>query len=115
MNPSATITPDFANILTQTRCRRALALMETGKTAIEPNFNLDGYEVIGNVIHSAGHAIHCWRHSKNGVITDNIRNDNTGKPVVVVNAPRGWQPPEPPTQRNNRIHPGEDQQPSKPQ
>lgn len=26
------------------------------------------------------------------------------KPVVVVNAPRGWQPPEPPVLRNNRNH-----------
>jgi hypothetical protein len=79
--------------------------METGLTAIEPNFNLDGYEVVGNVIKSAGQAIHCWRHSKNGVIADNLRvHDTTGKPVVVVNAPRGWQAPEPPAQRNNRNH-----------
>ena len=79
--------------------------METGLTAIEPNFNLDGYEVIGNVIKSAGQAIHCWRHSKNGVIADNLRvGDNTGKPVVVVNAPRGWENPAPPVLRNNRNH-----------
>lgn len=79
--------------------------METGKTAIEPNFNLDGYEVIGNIIKSDGQAIHCWRHSRNGIIADNLRiHDNTGKPVVVVNAPRGWRPPEPPVQRNNRNH-----------
>lgn len=26
------------------------------------------------------------------------------KPVVVVNAPRGWQAPEPPVLRNNRNH-----------
>jgi hypothetical protein len=79
--------------------------METGLTAIEPNFNLDGYEVIGNVIKSAGQAIHCWRYSKDGVIADNLRvHDNTGKPVVVVNAPRGWQAPEPPVLRNNRNH-----------
>lgn len=79
--------------------------METGKTALEPNFNLDGYEVIGNVIKSDGQAIHCWRHSKHGVIADNLRiHDNTGKPVVVVNAPRGWQAPEPPVLRNNRNH-----------
>ena len=79
--------------------------METGKTALEPNFNLDGYEVIGNVIKSDGQAIHCWRHSKNGIITDNLRiHDNTGKPVVVVNAPRGWQAPQPPELRNNRNH-----------
>lgn len=79
--------------------------METGLTAIEPNFNLDGYEVIGNVIKSAGQAIHCWRYSKNGIVADNLRiHDNTGKPVVVVNAPRGWQAPEPPVLRNNRNH-----------
>lgn len=79
--------------------------METGKTALEPNFNLDGYEVIGNVIKSEGQAIHCWRLSKNGVIADNLRiHDNSGKPVVVVNAPRGWQAPDPPVLRNNRNH-----------
>lgn len=79
--------------------------METGLTAIEPNFNLDGYEVIGNIIKSDGQAIHCWRHSKNGVIADNLRiHDHTGKPVVVVNAPRGWHNPEPPVLRNNRNH-----------
>jgi hypothetical protein len=79
--------------------------METGLTAIEPNFNLDGYEVIGNVIKSGGQAIHCWRHSKNGVVADNLRvHDNTDQPVVVVGSPRGWQAPEPPVQRNNRNH-----------
>jgi hypothetical protein len=82
-----------------------LNYMETGMTAIEPNFNLDGYEVINNVIKSDGQAIHCWRHSKNGVIADNLRiHDNSGKPVVVVNAPSGWKPPEPPVLRNNRNH-----------
>jgi len=79
--------------------------METGMTAIEPNFNLDGYEVICNVIKSDGQAIHCWRHSKNGMIAENLRVfDVTGKPVVVVNSPRGWEPPEPPVLRNNRNH-----------
>lgn len=79
--------------------------METGLTAIEPNFNLDGYEVIGNIIKSAGQAVHCWRHSKNGIAADNLRiHDNTGKSIVVVNAPRGWQAPEPPVLRNNRNH-----------
>jgi hypothetical protein len=79
--------------------------METSLTAIEPNFNLDGYEVIGNVIKSDGQAIHCWRYSKNGVVADNLRvHDNSGKPVVVLGAPRGWQPPEPPRQENNRNH-----------
>lgn len=79
--------------------------IETALTAIEPNFNLDGYEVIGNVIKSEGQAIHCWRHSRNGTVADNLRiHDITGKPVVVVNAPRGWQAPEPPVQWNNRNH-----------
>ncbi|MFM7036551.1 MAG: hypothetical protein ACKO2L_02400 [Planctomycetaceae bacterium] len=79
--------------------------METGLTAIEPNFNLDGYEVLDNVIKSDGQAIHCWRFSKNGTVADNLRvHDNQGKPVVVVNSPGGWQPPEPPIQRNNRNH-----------
>ncbi|MBI1324214.1 hypothetical protein GC170_13670 [bacterium] len=79
--------------------------MKTGLTAIEPNFHLEGYEVIGNVIESEGQAIHCWRHSKNGVIADNLRVfDVTGKPVVVVNSPRGWEAPEPPVLRNNRNH-----------
>lgn len=79
--------------------------METGMTAIEPNFQLDGYEVIGNVIKSDGQAIHCWRHSKNGLIADNLRVfEVTGKPVVVVNSPRGWAVPEAPVLRNNRNH-----------
>lgn len=79
--------------------------METGLTAIEPNFNLDGYEVLDNVIKSDGQAIHCWRFSKNGTIADNLRvHDTQGRPIVVVNSPSGWQPPEPPTQRNNRNH-----------
>jgi hypothetical protein len=61
--------------------------------------------VIGNVIKSGGQAIHCWRYSRNGVVADNLRiHDNTNLPVVVVNAPGGWQAPEPPVQRNNRNH-----------
>ncbi len=95
--------PSFRGQLRNVRCN--FNYMETGQTAIEPNFNLDGYEVSGNVIKSDGQAIHCWRHSANGVIADNLRiHDNTGKPVVVVNAPAGWQAPEPPLQRNNRNH-----------
>lgn len=98
--------PSFRGQLRNVRCN--FNYMETGQTAMEPNFNLDGYEVIGNVIKSAGQAIHCWRYSKNGVIADNLRiHDNTGKPVVVVNAPAGWQAPEPPVQRNNRNHLGD--------
>jgi hypothetical protein len=95
--------PSFRGHLRNVKCN--FNYMETGKTAIEPNFNLDGYEVIGNVIKSDGQAIHCWRHSKNGVVADNLRiHDNTGKPVVVVNSPRGWQAPEPPVLRNNWNH-----------
>lgn len=95
--------PSHRGQLRQIKCNQNY--METGKTAIEPNFNLDGYEVLDNVIKSDGQAIHCWRHSKNGVVADNLRiHDNTGKPVVVVNAPRGWQAPEPPVLRNNRNH-----------
>ena len=87
---SATLS--FRGRLRNVRCN--LNYMETAMTAIEPNFNLDGYEVIGNVIKSGGQAIHCWRHSVNGVVADNLRiHDNTGKPVVVVNSPRGWEAP----------------------
>ncbi len=95
--------PSFRGQLRNVKCNHNY--METGLTAIEPNFNLDGYEVIGNVIKSDGQAIHCWRHSKNGTIADNLRiHDNTGKPVIVANSPKGWQPPEPPVLRNNRNH-----------
>jgi len=79
--------------------------METATTSIEPNFQLDGYEVVGNVIKSSGQAIHCWRMSSNGLIADNVRiHDNTGLSVVVANAPGGWKPPFNLTQRNNRNH-----------
>lgn len=95
--------PSHRGVLRNVKCNGNY--METGLTAIEPNFNLDGYEVIGNVIKSDGQAIHCWRHSRNGVIADNLRiADITGKPVVLVNAPRGWKAPEPPVLRNNRNH-----------
>lgn len=98
--------PSHRGALRNVRCNQNY--METGLTAIEPNFNLEGYEVIGNVIKSAGQAIHCWRHSSKGVVADNLRIfDNTGKPVVLVNAPRGWEAPEPPVLRNNRNHLGD--------
>ncbi len=93
--------PSFRGQLRNVRCNQNY--METLLTSIEPNFNLDGYEVIGNVIKSNGQAVHCWRRSKNGVIADNLRvGDVTGRPVVQVNAPSGWEKPEPPTLRNNR-------------
>lgn len=70
--------------------------IETCLTAIEPNFNLDGYEVLDNVNKSDGQAIHCWRYSKNGIVADNLRMfDISGKPAV-IGSPRGWQPPEVP-------------------
>lgn len=95
--------PSFRGHIRNIKCNQNY--IETKMTAIEPNFNLDGYEVIGNVIKSDGQAIHCWRHSSNGVIADNLRiHDNTNMPVLVVNAPRGWLPPDPPIQRNNRNH-----------
>lgn len=93
--------PSFRGKLSNVRCNHNY--METAVTSIEPNFNLDHYEVIGNVIKSGGQAIHCWRHSSNGVIADNLRiYDNTGKPVVVAGSPAGWEKPQPPTMRNNR-------------
>jgi hypothetical protein len=93
--------PSFRGHLRNVKCN--YNYMETGVTAIEPNFNLDGYEVIGNVIKSGGGAIHCWRCSRNGVVADNLRIDDvTGKHVVALGAPRGWESPEPPLRRNNR-------------
>ncbi|GAA5143718.1 hypothetical protein GCM10023213_32230 [Prosthecobacter algae] len=95
--------PSFRGHLRNVKCNHNY--METAVTAIEPNFNLDGYEVIGNVIKSGGNAIHCWRHSKNGIIRDNLRiHDNTKKPVIIFGAPAGWEKPEPPLMRNNRNH-----------
>jgi hypothetical protein len=100
--------PSFRGRLHNVKCN--FNYMETAVTAIEPNFNLDGYEVIGNVIKSGGQAIHCWRHSRGGVIAENLRiHDNTGKPVVILGAPKGWEKPEPPTLRNNRNHLGGEQ------
>ena len=107
--------PSHRGHLRQVRCNGNY--METATTAIEPNFQLDGYEVIGNVIKSSGEAIHCWRMSANGVVADNIRiHDNTGLPVVVANAPGGWKPPVNVVQRNNRNHLGNraKEQPAKP-
>lgn len=98
--------PSFRGHLRRVKCNHNY--METGQTAIEPNFNLDGYEVIGNVIKSEGQAIHCWRRSRNGIVADNLRvHDNRGRPVVLVNAPGGWEKPDMPEMRNNRNHLGE--------
>mgnify|MGYP002634168879 CR=1 FL=1 len=95
--------PSHRGQLRNVRCNHNY--METATTAIEPNFQLDGYEVIDNIIKSNGQAIHCWRMSANGLITDNVRiHDNTGKPVVVANAPGGWKPPISLVQKRNRNH-----------
>lgn len=93
--------PSHRGRLSRVRCN--FNDMVTGKTALEPNFQLDQYEVIGNVIDSGGQAIHCWRKSTNGLVADNLRiNDTTGKPVVVVNSPGAWEDPEDIILRNNR-------------
>jgi hypothetical protein len=93
--------PSFRGKLRNVRCN--FNYIETKETAIEPNFNLEGYEVIGNVIKSKGHAVHCWRHSKNGVVADNVRIDDIAfRPVVAASSPAGWEAPEPPLLRNNR-------------
>ncbi len=95
--------PSFRGQLRNVKCNQNY--IETALTAIEPNFNLDGYEVFDNVIRSDGQAIHCWRHSRNGIIANNLRvADASGKPVVVLGAPAGWEKPEPPQQNNNRNH-----------
>lgn len=95
--------PSHRGHLSNVRCNHNY--METNTTAIEPNFQLDRYEVIGNVIKSNGRAIHCWRKSTNGLIADNLRiHDNTGLEVVLINAPGGWEHPSGIMQRNNRNH-----------
>lgn len=95
--------PSHRGRLSKVRCN--FNYMETGTTALEPNFNLDQYEVIGNVIKSGGRAIHCWRKSTNGLIAHNVRiDDPSGKEVVMVNAPGAWQNPENIILRDNRNH-----------
>jgi hypothetical protein len=93
--------PSFRGQIRNVRCN--YNSMETKLTAIEPNFNLDGYEIIGNLIKSDGEAIHCWRHSQNGVIADNLRiGDASFRRVISVSAPAGWKAPIPPVTKNNR-------------
>lgn len=95
--------PSHRGHLRHVRC--SYNYMITATTSIEPNFQLDHYEVLGNIIKSGGLAIHCWRKSSNGLVADNIRiDDTTGLPVVVANAPGGWEAPVKLTQRNNRNH-----------
>ncbi|MBI1355498.1 MAG: hypothetical protein GC160_14225 [Acidobacteria bacterium] len=95
--------PSHRGLLSKVRCN--YNYMETGATALEPNFNLSQYEVIGNVIKSGGRAIHCWRKSVNGIIKNNVRiDDPTGMEVVMVNAPGAWETPENLIIRDNRNH-----------
>jgi hypothetical protein len=95
--------PSHRGRLNKVRCN--FNYMETATTSLEPNFNLDQYEVIGNVIKSGGRAIHCWRRSTNGLIADNVRiDDTTGKEVVMINAPASWRNPENIVLRDNRNH-----------
>jgi len=98
--------PSHRGHLRNVRCN--YNYMETATTSIEPNFQLDRYEVVGNIIKSGGRAIHCWRKSTNGLIADNLRiHDNTGLEVVMVNAPGGWEAPAKLVQRNNRSQFGD--------
>jgi hypothetical protein len=98
--------PSHRGRLSKVRCN--YNYMETLTTSIEPNFRLDQYEVIGNVINSKGRAIHCWRKSTNGLVKDNVRiDDTTGLEVVMVNAPGAWEQPENIILRDNRNHQSE--------
>lgn|GEM_PF-1617821 len=95
--------PSHRGRLTNVRCN--YNYMETGTTALEPNFNLSQYEVIGNVIKSGGRAVHCWRKSSDGVIKNNVRiDDTTGLEVVMVNSPGAWEDPENLVIRDNVNH-----------
>ena len=95
--------PSHRGHLRRVRCN--YNYMVTATTSIEPNFQLDQYEVIGNVIKSDGLAIHCWRKSTNGYIADNLRIDDlSNREVVVVSSPSAWDPPEDITLKNNRNH-----------
>ena len=95
--------PSHRGRISNVRCN--YNYMETGTTSLEPNFNLNQYEVIGNVIKSGGRAIHCWRKSINGIIKNNVRiDDTTGLEVVMVNSPGAWEDPENLIIRDNRNH-----------
>ena len=104
--------PSHRGRLTNLRCN--YNYMETHATALEPNFNLSQYEVVGNVIKSGGRAIHCWRKSTDGIIKNNVRlADTTGRvpdppdhqsEVVMVNSPGAWEDPENLILRDNRNY-----------
>jgi len=82
--------PSHRGRLSHVRCNFNTMVSRT--TSLEPNFNLDRYEVIGNLIQSGGLAVHCWRRSTNGTVDDNVRfGDPRGRSVVLNNAPGGWQ------------------------
>ncbi|GDY07390.1 hypothetical protein LBMAG52_08760 [Planctomycetia bacterium] len=53
------------------------------------------------VLHADEHLIHPDENPQD------VIHDNTGKPVVVLGAPGGWEQPQPPTMKNNRNHLGE--------
>ncbi len=81
--------PSHRGRLTNVHCN--FNTMRSATTSLEPNFNLDRYEVIGNLIQSDGLAIHCWRRSTTGRIAHNVRvGDARRRPVVVNSAPGGW-------------------------
>ena len=96
--------PSHRGHLRRVRCN--YNYMVTATTSMEPNFQLDQYELIGNLIKSDGKAIHCWRKSINGFIADNLRIDDVEKrDVVVLGSPSAWEDPENITLKNNRNHP----------
>lgn len=82
--------------------------IKTGQTAIEPNFLLSDYQVIGNLLDGGPKpvSIHCWRKSTNGLITNNRTINNPTTPdVVVIAAPAGWETAQNITVSNNVVSP----------